>query len=175
MEIQKIVEVLLYFVPAIIVLFASYMLISKFLENQNKVRLLEIRASRQKDMVLLRLQAYERISLYLERIAPFNLIPKLLQNAMSARELHREIIQTVRSEFDHNVTQQIYVSPQAWNAIKNTKEDMLRLVNLSFAKCGEKGSGGDLSKIIFDTLIQEDNLVTQKALDFIKSEAREFF
>ncbi len=77
----------------------------------------------------MKLQAYERLILLADRIALPNLISRSNQPGLSAREMQNLLVQTIRQEFDHNITQQIYVSPEAWDAIRNLKEQNMLIIN----------------------------------------------
>lgn len=76
-----------------------------------------------------RLQAYERLGLYLERIRPQNMVPRELQKAQSAKELYVLLNNSVRQEFEHNVAMQIYILPDTWDMIMKAKESVLECVN----------------------------------------------
>lgn len=72
--------------------------------------------------VKLRLQAAERFALYLERINPGRLVMRLHRSGMTAAMLQNEILRTIREEFDHNLSRQVYVSEGAWELIKNARQ-----------------------------------------------------
>ena len=172
---EKIIEVFMYFIPAVIVLLTAFLLLKKFLENDYKLRLLEAKKNIQKDAVLIRLQAYERICIFLERISPNSLILRIHKMGMTARELQSELLAAIRSEYEHNLSQQLYVSSQAWELVKNAKEDTSRMVNTASTLIGEKATGLDLSKAVFELIIKNETIPNQKALDFIKNEVRQLF
>src|SRR2546423_2199348 len=77
----------------------------------------------------LKLQAYERLVLLADRIALPNLISRVNDTGMSAKEMQVILTQTIRQEFEHNITQQIYVSPEAWEAIRSLKEQNILIIN----------------------------------------------
>lgn len=170
---SSIIEVLMYFIPAAIVLLAVYMLIKKFLDNDYKLRLLEVKRLIQKDVIPLRLQAYERICLFLERISPNNLLVRVHKSGMSAKELQSDLIFTIRSEYEHNLSQQLYVSSSAWEIVKGAKEEVIKIINMAFIAVGDKASGIELSKAIFDSIVKNEKAPTRHALDFIKNEIRQ--
>ena len=165
-------ELLLYFVPALLVLVTAFFLIKKFLDDSYKLKLLEVRKASQKDILPLRLQAYERLCLFLERITPVNMIPRVHQSGMTAKQLQSQLLTTVRTEFEHNLSQQLYVSSAAWEAVKNAKEDVVKLVNSAVVSTTDNASALDLSKAIFSIVIRNETSPTQKAIDFLKQETR---
>src|SRR5688572_16128273 len=77
----------------------------------------------------LQLQAYERLMLFVDRIALPNLISRSNQSGLSAREMQALLTQQIRQEFEYNVTQQIYVSPESWEAVRNLKDQNLLIIN----------------------------------------------
>ncbi len=102
----------------------------------------------------LRLQAYERLVLLTDRIALPNLISRIGVQDLSAREMQHLLTQSIKQEFDHNVTQQIYVSNEAWEAVRNLKEQNLLIINQVASFLPETASGSQLSKSLLDLLIE---------------------
>jgi hypothetical protein len=118
----------------------------------------------------MKLQAYERLILLADRIALPNLISRNNQPGLSAREMQNLLVQTIRQEFDHNITQQIYVSPEAWDAIRNLKEQNMLIINQVASFLPESASGQDLNKNLLEMVMQ-----TPKAsLHHIVSDALSF-
>lgn len=103
----------------------------------------------------LQLQAYERLILLVDRIALPNVISRIPNDGLSARELQLVLCKTIKDEFDHNVTQQIYVSPEAWNAVKNLKEKNLLIINQIGSSINDHSSGFDLQKRLLHYLMDE--------------------
>ena len=172
---DKVYDILIIILPSLIVFLTAFYIIRNFMENEQKKRLLELRKDTQKTIIPIRLQAYERAALFLERISPDALITRVHNNGMSARLLQAELLKTVRSEFDHNLSQQIYMSDNAWARVKNAKEETLKLVNLASSKVRDDGSGIDLSKAILKMSLHVDKLPAQMALEYIKKEIRQSF
>lgn len=172
---DKVFDILIIVLPSLIVFLTAFYTLKKFMDNEQKKRLLDLRKDTQKVITPIRLQAYERAALFLERISPEALVTRVYNNGMTARLLQAELIKTVRSEFDHNLSQQIYMSDNAWARIKNAKEEMIKLVNLASSKMRDDGRGIDLSKIILKVSLQVEKLPTQAALEYIKKEIRQSF
>ncbi len=118
----------------------------------------------------LKLQAYERLTLLADRIALPNLISRTSQPGLSVREMQNLLIQTVRQEFDHNITQQIYVSPEAWDAIRNLKEQNLLIINQVSSFLPEDATGQDLNKALLEMVMQNP----KASLHHIVSDALSF-
>ena len=94
---------------------------------------------------------------------------------MTSQLLHGELLATVREEFEHNVTQQIYVSDRAWSQVKMAKEETLRIVNIAFEQTGPGASGTALSQRVFETASRLSHLPTQEAILTLKEEVRRLF
>jgi len=96
------------------------------------------------------LQAYERLTVLTSRIALPNLIMRLNVPASSVQDMQILLLQTIREEFDFNISQQIYVSNDAWNAVKTLRDQNMLIINQIAASLPEHATGGDLNKIILD-------------------------
>ena len=102
----------------------------------------------------MRLQAYERLVLLAERISLPGLISRIGPLDVSAKEMQLLLLQTIRQEFDHNVSQQIYVSAEAWDAVRNLKEQNMLVINQVASFLPEEASASQLNKSLLDLLIQ---------------------
>jgi hypothetical protein len=98
----------------------------------------------------LELQAAERFALYLERIAPDRLVMRIHQNGMSSKMLQAEMLRTIREEFDHNLSQQIYISEGAWELIRNAKDEMIKFISAIGDSMPGNSTGIDLSRKLFE-------------------------
>jgi hypothetical protein len=107
------------------------------------------------DTRALRLQAYERLTLLVDRIALPNLISRVNQNGVSAREMQILLTRGLKEEFDYNITQQIYVSPEAWGAVKNLKEQNMLVVNQLASALPPNATGLDLNKLLLEYLMTD--------------------
>lgn len=118
----------------------------------------------------LQLQAYERLILLAERISLPYLVGKLNQPGISLREMQSILTQQIRQEFEYNVTQQIYVTPEAWEAIKNLKDQNLLIINQVAAFLPPEATGADLNKTILEMLMENPKAslhdVVSQALSF---------
>lgn len=103
----------------------------------------------------MQLQAYERLLILVDRIALPHLIARVNQPHSSARDMQLVLTQNIRSEFDYNVTQQIYVSPEAWNAVKNLKEQNLLIINQLANVLPPHATGLDLNKLLLEFLMND--------------------
>jgi len=166
-------DTLLYFVPATLVIVAMFMLVKRFLDRDYKLHLVSTRQTMSRESLPLKLQAYERLVLFLERISPNSLLLRTHRAGISATQLHSDLLATIRAEFEHNLSQQIYISTAAWDAVKNSKEDMLKLINNSYSAAGQHANGMQLSSFIIDQVVKTGSIPTQQAIDFLKTEAKQ--
>jgi hypothetical protein len=169
---KEILMTLQYILPSIVVFFASWLVLKEFFKQENIKKQLQLLDEKQKISLPLRLQAYERMVLLLERISPGNLVMRLHKQGLTVAQFQKTLIQGIRDEFDHNLSQQLYISADAWEMIKRAKEEMIRQINASAAKLPADGPSTDLSRKIMEMSIEKS--ATRKALDFLKKEADKF-
>ena len=168
-------EILKYILPALVIFFTVYFLMKSFFDNENRKRESEISMEKIKMITPIKLQAYERLTILMERMTPNNLIFRVSQPGISASQLKIELIQDINNEYNHNVSQQIYVSHQAWQMVRIVKEEMINIINTAYSGLGPNAVGIDLSRAIFETLIKMETVPTNKALDFLRKEFQLIF
>ncbi|OJV16556.1 MAG: hypothetical protein BGO21_27140 [Dyadobacter sp. 50-39] len=143
----------------------------KFLEKQrtdNRSKNVEI-------TLPLRLQAYERMCLFLERITPNNLLLRTAPMATSALELQQIVLHEIREEYNHNVAQQLYISTHAWEQIVNAMNETVAVVNQAAAEVNAEAPASDLAKKIFSHVIEKEIQPSTHALKVLKEEIRNVF
>lgn len=165
-----ILEMLKYILPATIVFLIVNFLLKNFFENEYQRRSLNLKAENLKLVTPIKLQAYERLVILMERMTPNSLIFRVMKSGISASQLKVDLIADIQSEFNHNVSQQIYVSPQTWQMVRIAKEEMINIINVAYSQLGPNAVGMDLSKSIFEMMIQMESIPTQKALEFLRKE-----
>ncbi|MCQ2606028.1 MAG: hypothetical protein MJ204_05750 [Bacteroidales bacterium] len=152
----------------------SNSLIEAFLKNEEQKRNTMQKAETQKISLPLRIQAYERLVLLLERISPESLLLRVQTPQMTAAQLHQELLITVRAEFEHNLSQQIYVSQQAWVAVKLAKDSLVKTINESAGKIAVVAPATALSEeIIKEFMAQQVNPIAV-ALGVLKQDAENY-
>jgi hypothetical protein len=105
------------------------------------------------DMVKIRLQAYERITLLAERISLQNILSRVPHAGLSSRQMQSSLVETIKHEYDYNLSQQIYVSTEIWKAVNNLKEQNIYIINQLGSTLPSQATGMDLNKQIIDFLI----------------------
>lgn len=171
MEIMDILKILL---PAILVLLTAYLLIDKLLKNEDKRRNFELRKDIVNTLTPIRLRAYERLILVLERTTPSTLIVSVAKPGMTNLELHTQLLASIRQEFSHNLSQQIYVSNEIWVHIRATQESLLRLVNSCASKCNPANSASELAEMIIQVYDSSESTPTEQAIDKLKNEVQNY-
>ena len=161
--------------PAGAVLYAMFLTTRMFLNKEYEKRLIDIKIKNNETVLPVRLQAYERICLFLERIAPKNLIVRLNIGEMTAREFQQVLLHEIREEFGHNLSQQVYMSEESWNLVKNAMEEIIMLVNEASGELEEGAMSIDLSRKVFEKVIERQELGTDMALSFVKNEIQQVF
>ena len=131
------------------------------------------RKSNEPDILKLRLQAYERITLLTERIALQNLLSRSTNSSLTCRQMQATLIDSIKQEYDYNTSQQIYVSTEVWRAVNNLKEQNIYIINQLASTLPAQASGMDLNKHIIDYLINNSNASLHNiVLDAINFEAK---
>ncbi|MDP4210661.1 MAG: hypothetical protein Q8928_17775 [Bacteroidota bacterium] len=168
-------EILKYTVPSLVVFLTVFYIIRSFFEDQEKKRLQKSALKNRKLITPLRLQAYERIILFLERISIESLIIRTSQPGMTARMLQSEILSSVRAEFDHNLSQQLYLSNEAWEMVKNARANTMKITNLAADKIPADAPYSQLSTKLLEMIMEMEKTPTGVAIEFLKNEVRKLF
>jgi len=162
-------------IPASVVLYATYLLVRSFTQKEIDLKKLEVRSRSIETVLPNRLQAYERITLFLERISPQNLLIRLNAPGMTAREFHQLLLSEMRSEYNHNVSQQVYMSEEVWDLVKNAKEDLIVSINDAASEMNGEATSLDLSKKIFEKSVNKPVDPIAHALSELKKEIQRTF
>jgi hypothetical protein len=175
MVLVSISEILKYLLPAIVLYFIVRLVLTTYLKNEEKKREERKTAGNSQATLPLRLQAYERLILLLERITPSQVINRTLQPAMTTYHFQLMLVQNIREEFEHNVAQQIYISSAGWAMIKSAKEEIIRLINTAASETDAAAGAGELAKAILERWALLDQNPVQIAIDQLKAEVREIY
>ncbi|MEN7549166.1 hypothetical protein AAG747_14680 [Rapidithrix thailandica] len=169
------IDILKITLPAVIVLYAVYLIVKSFLQKQFEITLNNLKRDSNKEVLPLRLQAYERMAIFLERITPNNLITRLNDGSYNVSQFQNILTHEIRQEYNHNLSQQIYMSDEAWELIRKAKEDMISIVNNSARECKPEGPSVELAKKIFELVLEQERDSPSEALNYIKKEIRDIF
>ena len=159
----------------VIIIYGVYLTITTVAEKIFEKQKWDIRNKHTEITLPLRLQAYERMCLFLERISPNNLLLRLVPSATNALELQQVLLNDIREEYNHNVAQQMYISTNAWDQINNAMHEIVADINNASADISPEAPASDLAKKIFSHLIQKEVQPSSYALKILKEEIRAFF
>jgi len=162
-------------IPAIIVLYAVYLIVKSFLNREFDKKVLELRMKNSETVLPIRLQAYERMCLFLERISPNNLVLRLNDSGYTVREFQQVLLNDIRQEYNHNLSQQVYMSNESWNLTKKAMEEIVVVINSAAGDLDGEGSSLDLSKTIFEMMMKKQSDPIAIALTHMKDEIRQIF
>jgi len=172
---EELIDLAKILAPAALVLYLAYLLVRSFLNKQLEEVRYQIKQKGQETALPIRLQAYERVCLLLERVSPDNLIPRLNNAEYSAGQFRQILLTEVREEFNHNLSQQVYMSDEAWSYIKSAVEDTLSMINEAGNSVDPEEKSLALAKKIFDLSIERKPDMHTTALLSAKEEARKLF
>jgi hypothetical protein len=167
---EIVADILKITIPALLVMFTAWILLRNMIKNDQDKRRQEILLQNSRTVTPIRLQAYERIILFLERISLESLIVRVSNADMSAGQLHSAMLGAIRSEFEHNLSQQIYMSPQAWEVVRNARSNMIKIINSEVEKLPANSSGMALSKQLLERIMELEKEPTRAAIDYLKGE-----
>lgn len=167
---MEFLEILKYTVPALVVLACSYLTIKQFFKRDENMARAEIVAGNNKVIIPARMAAYERLVLFLERIDPQSIIIRTVQPGDTAIELQRALLATIRAEYEHNYSQQLYVSNNAWKAVKDTKDVMIQLINQTAQGVPVDAKASELGKKIIDNYASLKESPIELAVNVLKTE-----
>lgn len=171
---EFLLEILKLTFPALVVGLTVYYLFKKLFDFQYRMKMIENKQMDRKTTVPLRLQSYERLSLFCERISFPNLIMRLNTQESTAQSLKYAMMIAIQQEFEHNVSQQVYVSDQLWQIIRLTKENMLGIVSEVSAKPENMASGEQFINALLQFNADKQSPI-EVALTAIRQEAGELF
>lgn len=169
MNFDNFTSALVIIAPTLIVAGGMYLLIKNLLERDYRLKILDARRLLQKEMLPLKLQAIERMVVFLERMRPESMVFRIMQQGMSVRELQLDLLTAIRTEYEHNLSQQVYLTPQSWAAIRQAKDEMIAMINVSADSVQADAKAMELSQKIFQSAGTQITSI-DKAIASLRSE-----
>ena len=155
----------------------TYLLVKQYFGNRQKERLLQMKIDERREtlhvVTPIRLQAYERMALFLERISPNSLVLRCYQPGMDLRLLQGVMTKNIRDEWEHNLSQQVYLTPDLWARIREAKDEMINLVNSAAVSLTDTTDPTRLAATIFAS--SADHSPVDGALEAMHNELKELF
>lgn len=167
-------DILKITIPALIVFLTAWVLLRNMIKNDQDKRRQELILQNSRTITPIKLQAYERIVLFLERISLESLLVRVSSPEMTASQLHSALLNAIRSEFEHNLSQQIYMSQQAWEVVRNARSNMTKIINSEAEKLPAGSTGLTFSKQLLEKIMELEQEPTRAAIDYVKSEVSRF-
>ncbi len=162
-------DILKLILPAGIVFLTTYYLVKSFLDKEKTNKAMDLKLANQAVITPIRLQAYERVVLFLERINPNSMVMRINKTG-SAGNFQGELLKTIRGEFEHNLSQQIYMSNRAWDAAVKAKEETIKIINVAGTRVSSDATAMELAQSIIAVTSQLTELPTKTAVEIIKKE-----
>lgn len=168
-----VLELLKYIIPALIVFLTARSIIKSYIKAETDKRAFDLKLDGMRHALPLRLQAYERLTLFLERITPVNLIRRVRKPKMNAFDLQMTLLNNIKVEYEHNLSQQIYVSIDLWMSIRAAKEETITIINRVAASLPQNVDSMELSKRLYQYFIDnEQEVPTERALKMLVTEVK---
>lgn len=168
-------EILKYTFPSLLMLLLAYIMLGNFIDNEENRRRYFLRRETAKEAMPVRFQAYERMVLFLERISPNSLIVRTSSKGLNVNQYQNLLVKTIRQEFEHNLSQQVYISDESWQLVVGAKSAIVSVINQIANTLDPKDEGYKLGKKILEHFMERDSLPTRKAIYYLKDELQQEF
>lgn len=164
---EQILGLMVYCIPALVTGVIAFLFFREHTDNENNRRNFILKESIQKESLPIRLQAYERLTLFLERISPQNLLKRVSPISQEVEDYKSLLIQTVEQEYEHNLSQQIYVSDPCWRIVSAAKNSTIQTI-VSFNN-KDVSTANDIRPLLLDILLNNE-ITAEMALNFLNEE-----
>lgn len=165
-----ILEILKFTIPGLVVFAAVYYTMKKLFAQQIDLEQIKYNKERKKEGISIRLQAYERLALFCQRISVPAMIGRLSMNNMSTKDLEKALLISVQKEYEHNMVQQIYVSESLWRIIEAAKNQIIEIIVSSAASVDSNANADILEQKIFEVYKELQLGPAQRAITAIRKE-----
>lgn len=172
---QHLIDLLILSIGIFAALMAFYQLVKNDIKQYLNLKKRELSKESRATLLPLRLQAHERLIIFVERINPANLLVRLHQQGIGVKELQTLIVNDVKSEFQHNITQQLYVNSTSWEVIRKLKDDTISMINNVAQGLPETATGVDLSKKVLQHMATISENPYDLTIDHLKKDIQEMF
>ena len=170
---NDILDILIPVLPAVVIGLLAYYFFDGFLKNEENRRRFILHKEAQTEALPIRLQAYERLTLFLERISPLQLLIRVKPTGEDKKAYVDLLAATIEQEFEHNLTQQVYVSNECWAAIKSAKNTLIQQLRKTLVDT-QLQNAQDIREYILTNFDESQN-PSSLALDYLKAEVQELF
>lgn len=157
-------------VPSLCLGLVFYFLIKRYVDHEQSKMRFQFKQESRKTILPLRLQAYERLVILLERIRVNNLAMRLTKPGMNAQYLQREMVNAIRTEFDHNQSQQLYISENAWKLVQTAREQTVSLMQVVSGEVKNDESAQLFTQVINKMAGRSDYNAIDSAISYLRKE-----
>ena len=173
---EIILDIIKFSAPALIVFLTVYTMITKQAKKEEKLRIFELKKKHSQESLPIRLQAYERLTLFLYRISPENLLPRTQSVSINVKDFSIVLLKTIKSEFEHNITQQVYVSAETWGSVFQYRMELENFIREKATELNPEEPGFKLAEAILTSLMDDPQLLSQDVTAAqIKREVKQMF
>ena len=172
---MELISQALLILPSIAFMFVVILILKKQTSIAEMSNSISLRKERQQHFLPLRVDSYQRMILFMERISPNSLIMRTFNNEKPAKIFQTELLETIRQEYEHNVAQQLFISPKSWKLIRESKEEIVKIINLAASQVDENATSLDLSSKIFEITSQLKNIPTEITNEILINELQSLF
>ena len=158
-----------------LLLVSALVILRYYFSRKKPPVMLQPQGEEQRIILPLRLQACERLVLFLDRIAVNNLIMRINRPEMNALQVQAALVGAIREEFEYNLSQQLYVASKTWVLVKNAKEETIRMINTASMKVPENASSSEMVRMLLELVLSEEKSAVDIALEEVKKEIQKLF
>jgi hypothetical protein len=162
-------------IPYLLIGIPMLMLVNWFLKQNLKTKQIELSLSMQKEMLPLKIQAYERLTILLERINPETMVLREQKPGLTSLQLHSLFLKNIRSEFEHNLAMQIYLPNNTWELITKARDEVIKVINTCSSEVKPEAPSMELSQKILERSINEVNFYLKKAREALKNDIQSYY
>jgi hypothetical protein len=173
MENTQIIALISYSLPTLIMAFVAYSFYELYTKNENAKRMYLLKKETKPDTLSIRLQAYERMTLFLERINPSQLLVRIAPISENKVDYQNFVIAQIEQEYEHNLTQQIYISDECWSTITTAKNATIQIILLA-TNNETIADANQLREVVLRDLLEKAS-PSSAALSFLKNEVSELW
>ena len=168
-------QIALIVLPAGAVLLTAIFFLRKSIERDLLTSNIEMKKERQTFFLPLRVDAYQRAILLMERVHPNSLVMRMNNPGMPAAAMQVKFLEAIREEYEHNIAQQMYISPQSWELVKKAKEETIKVINMAGQQMTATSMAMDLNSKIFEITAEVGELPSEIAVKILKEEIQRLF
>lgn len=172
---EKFIDIIHWILPTLIVFITSLVLVRWFLKAETQRRRQEALIMKNKDLIPIKMSAYERVTLFLERISAESIIMREQSKTQTCKQFQSILLSAIRTEYEHNMAMQVHITADTWQLVKNAKEEMIRSINICATMVNPDHNSIALAKTILEQFPNETSFHFKKALDALKRDVQTFY